>query len=247
MRMFHRWIRPPNTLSRLVIPLTVMALAMTVSIAQAEIYRWKDANGKVHFSDKPVDGARNVSPRKPVMIRNENSPSRHANGAGVSISHTYYDVTPTSPRNLLATLLKASPVTSDGKKFIGYTNWWVDWTYTTRNESGMCAVATVDTQVTITYTMPRLTDSIAIPSAVRDKFVTFHARLMTHEEGHADHGIFAAREIEKAIISLPRHSSCASLSPLARQTADAIIDKYKQKDKDYDRLTGHGRTQGATL
>lgn len=222
-------------------------LCLALPDAHADIYRWTDASGKVHFTDKPVEGARSVNPRKPVVIRNESSPSRHGASPGISINHKYYDVTPTSTRNMLATLLQASPIVSNGKKFIGYTNWWVDWKYTTRNESGMCTVATVDTRVTITYTMPRLKDSIAIPPVVREKFTTFHSRLMTHEEGHADHGIFAAREIDKALISLPRQGNCTALLPLARQTADAIIEKYKQKDKDYDRLTGHGRTQGAVL
>lgn len=36
----------------------VMALLLSLTPwAQAEIYKWKDANGKIHFSDKPVTGA----------------------------------------------------------------------------------------------------------------------------------------------------------------------------------------------
>lgn len=245
MQRAINWLSP--TRSDLRVCLAIVLLCLDLPDAHADIYRWTDASGKVHFTDKPVEGARSVNPRKPVVIRNESSPSRHGASPGISINHKYYDVTPTSTRNMLATLLQASPIVSNGKKFIGYTNWWVDWKYTTRNESGMCTVATVDTRVTITYTMPRLKDSIAIPPVVREKFATFHSRLMTHEEGHADHGIFAAREIDKALISLPRQGSCTALQALARQTADAIIEKYKQKDKDYDRLTGHGRTQGAVL
>jgi predicted secreted Zn-dependent protease len=223
------------------------ALLLACSLVQAEIHTWKDGTGKTHFSDRPAHGSMPIKPRDTTVVKIVTPFSRHENSADVKVSFTFYDAEPTSRQTLLATLLQASTITSNGRKFIGYTDWWLDWRYTTREQNGACGVATVKTQVKITYTMPRLTHSPVIPRDVHERFNAFYARLMAHEEGHADHGIFAAREIESALLTLPWQTSCAALLPMTRQAADSIIDKYKQKDKDYDRVTGHGKTQGAVL
>ncbi|MCC6171981.1 MAG: DUF4124 domain-containing protein, partial [Gammaproteobacteria bacterium] len=34
-----------------------MTLALMASLAQADVWRWKDAQGKWHYSDVPVEGA----------------------------------------------------------------------------------------------------------------------------------------------------------------------------------------------
>lgn len=223
------------------------ALLLACSLVQAEIHTWKDGTGKTHFSDKPAHGSLPIKPRDTNVVKTVTPFSRHENGADVKVSFTFYDATPTSRQTLLPTLLQASTITSNGRKFIGYTDWWLDWRYTTREQNGACGVEAVKTQVRITYTMPRLTRSPVIPRDVHETFNAFYARLLAHEEGHADHGIFAAREIESTLLQLPWQTRCAALQPMTQQAADSIIDKYKQKDKDYDRMTGHGKTQGAVL
>lgn len=223
------------------------ALLLSCPLVQAEIHTWKDDTGKTHFSDRPAHGSLPIKPRDTNIVKTVTPFSRHENGADVKVSFTFYDATPTSRQTLLATLLQASTITSNGRKFIGYTDWWLDWRYTTREQNGSCGVDSVKTQVMITYTMPRLTRSPAIPADVHATFKAFYARLLAHEEGHADHGVFAAREIESALVKLPWQANCQLLQPMTRMTAEAIIDKYKQRDKDYDHVTGHGKTQGAVL
>ncbi len=65
------------TMTRLAL---LLLLVMTLGMAQAEVYRWKDADGNVIFSDKPHDGAQiielgptTVVPGEPVAKDNEQS------------------------------------------------------------------------------------------------------------------------------------------------------------------------------
>ena len=37
--------------------LTIVAVLATISVAQAQIYTWKDASGRTHYSDQPPVGA----------------------------------------------------------------------------------------------------------------------------------------------------------------------------------------------
>lgn len=228
-------------------PLLAAGLLLAATTATAEIYRWTDAAGKTHFSDAPAKGSVTVTPSTTSIAKADKKASRYSDSADVDVRYNYYDAIPLSRQQLLPVLLQASPVTSEGKKYIGHTDWLLNWHYTTGMQNGLCRIASVKTRVTITYIMPRLGNSPAIPRDVTDKFNGFYARLMAHEEGHADNGVFAAREIESVLARLPGQAECSSLQSTTQQTANAIIEKYKQKDKDYDRITGHGRTQGATL
>ncbi|MGK8707709.1 DUF4124 domain-containing protein [Metapseudomonas otitidis] len=44
------------------------------SLASAEIYRWTDANGQVHFSEQPREGAQQVEVRPPAL--DDDAPTR---------------------------------------------------------------------------------------------------------------------------------------------------------------------------
>ncbi|HNR23675.1 MAG TPA: DUF4124 domain-containing protein, partial [Steroidobacteraceae bacterium] len=51
-------------------PLALIALAFLLAPlgAQADVYRWVDSRGEVHYSDRPVEGAvlvKTASPRPP--------------------------------------------------------------------------------------------------------------------------------------------------------------------------------------
>lgn len=45
-------------------PALLLALLIAAASASAEVYRWVDADGRVHFSDRPVDGAQQIALKK---------------------------------------------------------------------------------------------------------------------------------------------------------------------------------------
>ena len=79
--------------------------------------------------------------------------------------------------------------------------------------------------------MPKLKNPSKTPKKVRKEFDEMYAALLRHERNHGKNGIRAARDIEKA--------KCKG--------GDAIIARYLQADKDYDRKTKHGKTEGVRL
>lgn len=69
--------------------------------------------------------------------------------------------------------------------------------------------------------------------------------LQLHEDGHKDHGVAAAQEVLSTITNLPAYPSCPELETAANTAGKSVIERYNQKDIEYDRVTQHGATQGA--
>ncbi len=100
-----------------------------------------------------------------------------------------------------------------------YTHWYVRWT-------GTCQVS-----LQIDYTYPRWINEKQAPAALQRNWEHMMSRLRLHEDGHAQHGRNAAREIAQSHCSNPM----------------AIIHKWAAQDAIYDRETQHGRKQGVAL
>ncbi len=126
----------------------------------------------------------------------------------------YYDITGSSAKDLKRQMKQLGP-----KGYWAYTRWYVHWTANCRLD------------VKISYTLPRLKNPDSTPLPLRKKWQAMLENLVLHEQKHAEHGIRAAEEIEKA--------NC--------KKASAIIKKWSQQDKDFDAETRHGKTQGVTL
>ncbi len=105
------------------------------------------------------------------------------------------------------------------KGFWGYAQWFVEWT-------ADCRVS-----VTVTITMPKLRNPSKTPAHVRKEFDEMYVALLAHERNHGKNGIRAAQEVEQA--------KCRNTDP--------IFAKYNKADKDYDRRTKHGFTEGVKL
>lgn len=103
--------------------------------------------------------------------------------------------------------------------FWAYTQWRVRW-------SSTCQVS-----LEIQYTMPRHTRRGAMPVNIRTEWDQMIAALKSHEEQHGAHGVSAAKELVR--------QGC--------RNGNAIVQKWAEQDRIYDRRTGHGRTEGVTF
>jgi predicted secreted Zn-dependent protease len=156
----------------------------------------------------------------------------------------YYDVDATGA-DLMAAVTRASPVRENGKIFHAYARWTVGWRLGwARDAAGLCRVASAQVTLASTITLPRLVAGDALQGRRFDRYLT---ALTSHELGHYRHGEEAAAEVRSALQALGPMENCGALDRAAAATAAAIVERYRQRDREYDRLTEHGRTQGASL
>ncbi len=127
----------------------------------------------------------------------------------------FYDINGSTAKELKAAMAESGP-----QGYWAYTTWYVHW-------SGDCQIS-----VKIDYTMPHWANRADGNLQLQAEWDRMIAHLWEHEQGHGQHGIEAASEIEA--------SHCAS-------DPHTITDKWANEDKAYDAQTNHGVTQGVQL
>ena len=110
-----------------------------------------------------------------------------------------------------------------------------------------CRIDELQVRLNLSVTLPEWRPRAPASPADGIRIRRMLAGLAVHEAGHRRHAIAAARTIERAILSRPLAADCR----LARRGIDRIyrreLMRLRLRDQHYDRITGHGRTQGAQL
>lgn len=169
----------------------------------------------------------------------------HAAQAAVKEEHAQrpYAVHIQPGQTLRRALNAATPISVNGRRFYGFTHWNVRWNFRWwREASGRCRITAVTTQFTTEMQLPELYGATAAQQA---KFNRFLDALLNHEQGHVQLGRDAAHAIDKGIAALPQAPDCATLERNANTLGHRLVQEYTAYQRDYDRETNHGTTQGA--
>jgi predicted secreted Zn-dependent protease len=156
-----------------------------------------------------------------------------------------YTVRAQPGETLRQALNAATPITVDGQRFHGYTRWNVRWTFRWwREASGRCAITEVTTRLRTEVQLPELRSGAPAQQAVFDRYLRALSR---HEEGHVQFGRDAAQAIDQGIAALPAAPDCAALERQANALGHRLLREHAEREKQYDRDTRHGASQGARL
>ena len=133
-------------------------------------------------------------------------------------AHAPYAVHARADQSLREALNAATPITVDGRRFHGHTQWDVHWNFWWHEDAaGRCRITRVRTRLATRLQMPELRR--ATP----------------------------AQAIDRGIAALPAAGSCAALEERANALGRRLLAEHAARDKHYDRATGHGASQGAQL
>lgn len=167
--------------------------------------------------------------------------------AAVQAEHTQrpYAVHLQPGETLRHALSAATPIRENGRRFHGYTRWNVRWSFRWwREGSGRCRITEVTTRLTTEVQLPDLRSATPAQRAV---FERYQRALARHEQGHVQFGKDAAEAIDRGIAALPEAADCATLERNANALGHRLLREHVEREKEYDRSTGHGATQGARL
>lgn len=165
----------------------------------------------------------------------------------VSIQYDAYPVTGENIQHIRETIAQNGPKDEQGATYAAHTAYNIAWHFTYNQKPESCSIAAVQSEITITYRMPVLAASSHMDNKTATQWKQYFTALSTHEEGHASFGLQAAEKIEQSILALSSSRTCSELEKRANDTAHAIVETYDEKNLDYDRITNHGATQGASL
>ena len=161
------------------------------------------------------------------------------------LQYQYYDVTVAAGESLRQALSQASTIRQNGQVYHAYTRWDVTWNYWWQEaRDGRCRLTLSRTRLSAPVTLPRLGGGDA---RQRQRFAQYLQALREHELGHYRIGQAAAADIDAVLLATAESPSCSELQRHANQRANAVLQRHVERERGYDRDTGHGRSQGAWL
>ncbi|RUR05892.1 DUF922 domain-containing protein [Legionella sp. km772] len=165
----------------------------------------------------------------------------------VSEYHSYYKIKGSTSQDLRKELSAQGPVLN-GEHFDAKVNWSINWYYQcTRNSQNDHQINRVHVKLRIDHFMPQWGNREFAEHHLKIKWDNYLKNLTTHEQGHADNGLKAAQEIEALLINTPPLPTCKILKKHLDENIYAIIKNHNQWDSNYDLITQHGKTQGASF
>ncbi|MGB5324766.1 MAG: DUF922 domain-containing protein, partial [Pseudomonadales bacterium] len=84
-------------------------------------------------------------------------------------------------------------------------------------------------------------------SEVERVWARWYPALQAHEGQHAGNAVMIARRGETRLLMLPPRPDCQLLDADAQRLAREMLEELQYIDRDYDRRTDHGASEGAAL
>ena len=133
--------------------------------------------------------------------------------------------------------------------YAGRTTWRVDWASATLATPAGVTLRGFDVFVQVRHTLPRWEKPAVVSASAVAAWDRYLADLTAHERGHADIGLAAAAAMLAALApALAPGSATAWTAPTAAALAarldarcEKILEVYRVRETEYDRLTDHGR------
>ncbi|NCJ05509.1 DUF922 domain-containing protein [Synechococcales cyanobacterium C] len=187
----------------------------------------------------------------PALRQQRSASPPRASGSGnprVDLQTRYYAIQGSTPSQLRSQLNQLGPLDpASQRRFDGYTGWGVQWRYQYLDRGSQCHLTTPQVTAQIQMTLPQWTPPAGASPQLVQHWQRYLAALTLHEEGHKQHGIQASHGVLRALQTLPPSPSCPQLQQAINQAATRVVAVYRDRDRQYDLETGHGRTQGAVF
>jgi predicted secreted Zn-dependent protease len=158
-------------------------------------------------------------------------------------AYHFYTVTGSNPGEIYRSLHEA-PAAPGGRSAPGRTNWTITWRAQWNAGAAGCRVTPqVDLQVEVL--LPEWNARAGADPQVGAMWDTYVGALSRHEAGHVDIASAGAAAVDR-LLRTTVATSCIGMDERLRREAGELIERYRQRDREYDERTRHGATQGAT-
>lgn len=161
-----------------------------------------------------------------------------------NVEYRYYDISPKTPEEIQIEMTRQSPLKRvrgafNTRTIWARTDWEVKWSYLTIGNIDRCQIDDVKVRAHIVYNLPRLSQDVSDQNTI-EAFNRYLKALTAHERTHAQNGINAARDIEKAMNKIPPQRDCLMIARITKRIGKHYINKYVYEDQRYDYMTHNG-------
>jgi predicted secreted Zn-dependent protease len=160
-----------------------------------------------------------------------------------------YDIKGDTTSELISQMAELGPYDeAEGRRFDGYTQWSVRWTYQLSTQrGGHCSLGDLRIDLEVRMTLPEWQPKRHADRLLVQGWPRYLEKLTEHEMGHRDNGVRAAFAVRDAIAAIAPMADCGRLESAADAAGNAAIARLRGADVEYDRETAHGARQGVAL
>ncbi len=170
-------------------------------------------------------------------------------GSDISVTtgYVYYEIEGATAEQLRDQMNQFGRKDEYGNHWDAYTEWFITWFYPYAQNADGCSTGEIEVEVEVNFEFPEWNIPANASRDLISQWDDFLRALQKHEDGHREIAIDAACEILQDINSLPSYPSCLKLDEAVETTTEQILDLYREREKDYDRDTEHGKSQGVSF
>lgn len=156
----------------------------------------------------------------------------------------YYRIYGYTPAQLAKQIEDCGPKIEGYPPSSAFTDSRVNWLFSSQPTDSGCKITDVIVGVSTVLYYPEWQAEGTIEDGLEQKWQETFPEIKAHEEGHRQLNLDAGREIASTLPGLTS-STCEGGIELGQNTANQIMDKYRQQSKEYDEQTNYGRKEGA--
>jgi predicted secreted Zn-dependent protease len=209
--------------------------------AAAQVFKWTDSEGHVHYGDRPPGEAAakaiatpspGFTPGQDVEIEETEYRYFEVNGATVEELNRGREAFGVSGISI-----------RDGKPFKSWANcgWHLRWNVTrSKKDDGQCHVEKFKVKLVTYITLPKWGDKSDAPPDLQKKWDTFVRVVHTHELGHKQNNVRAANEMTVEIHKLSPQPDCATVDAKVQTLYGNVVTKYKLLNNAWDQAQVNG-------
>ena len=181
---------------------------------------------------------------KKTEIQTTSSPAPRQLTAPITTYGTKYYAVSGSTRDEIEASMTAAKRGTFLEGHSGATTAETHINFSRRQLAKTCEATMTQFNLTLTYTYPKWTASPASAPELVEKWNAFIAALIVHEQGHAQIEVKRAAVVMQELQNLPAYATCEAFDAAWQAKASALDEETTQIERQYDRDTQGGKTQG---
>lgn len=159
----------------------------------------------------------------------------------------YYEVAGRSMAEIQHSIAMNAPSKSGGSYYAGVTIWNLNSTYDLIQIPQGCRIDNGQVFLNVVVHLPKISNFNLLSAPVLREWVRFSSALKTHEMLHAQNSYRAASTLLKKISGTKTSVPCVRAKSIVEEATSTLINRISDFDRQLDRETNHGATQGAYL
>lgn len=212
--------------------LLALVACVAVVTAHAQMHMCKDAQGRKVFSDQPCGGDDTIVNVNPAAGGTAINPS-------TSLHVDHYEV-----RGTTWAVLEREIGSKGPEGWWGNANTQIGYELESKPApGGGCKVASAHVKADARIHLPSWANRYEGSARLQAQWDSVYRSLDLHERGHVQISLEGAKEMERALKSIPEEPTCDAVAAEGRRRAEQVWAAVAQRQALYDSETQHGRNQ----